>query len=166
MSLNVDLRKVVPAAQLKGEDEEDTHLLQKMLAEAERYLRSFSWCGGVREAYLGIGVGGIVGIFLFRIRPTSDHAGEWVWVVVGDLPSAYISVDGAPNPACALDGYIGAMEEWVDAADAGRPVDRLIPVNVAPTIENARQLRTRLEFLNREILSKYSDDLMDQSSPR
>jgi hypothetical protein len=163
MNIKVDLTKVVPAAHLKGENDEDTHLLTQMLTEATNYLSAFQWCKRIVESFFGIGVGGIMAVFLFRIKPSSEHVDEWMWVIVGDLPPAYITVDSAPNPACALDAYIGAMEEWVEAADSGRPVDNLIPVNIAPTSENARKLQRRLKFLDEEILSKYSADLVKPS---
>lgn len=131
-----------------------------MYQEALTYLNYYSWCGSVRESYVGMIFEGIVGIFLFRFEPTRKGIDEWVWVVVGDLPPAYLTLDECPNPGTALDGYIGAMEEWVEAAETGRSVADLIPVNLPATPENAERLRTRLAFLDRNILLKYyKDDL-------
>ena len=155
----IDLNKLSPAAAIKGENGNETELLKQMLREAEDYLLSFGWCGGINDSYLGIGVGGVVAVFLFRITPKCKDVDEWLWVIVGDIPPAYITTDCAPNPACALDAYIGAMQKWVNAAGAAEPVDDLIPVNVSPTVENARQLQTRLDFLDKKILSNYSRDL-------
>jgi hypothetical protein len=98
---------------------------------------------------------------LVRSRADQTGCSALDLVVVGDLPPAYIAVDDAPNPACALDSYIGAMEDWVDSVKAGRPVDHLIPVNIAPTAENAAKLASRLKFLDEEILSFYADDLSE-----
>lgn len=159
MNVRVDLSKVVPAARMKGESDDETVELQEMLEEASQYLQSFSWCAEILESFLGIGFPGMVSIFLFRIRPTRKETDEWIWIVIGDLPSAYITAEDAPNPASALDGYVGAMEEWVEAALTGKPTTDLIPVNVDPTPENARRLESRLQFLDREILSRYADDL-------
>ncbi len=159
MNVLVDLSKVVPVAEMRGDDEEDTHLLEEMREEAVNYLTSFRWCLQIIDSYFGLGVGGVVAVFLFRIEPGRENVDEWVWVVVGDLPPAYITVEDAPNPATALDGYIGAMQEWVDAASAGRTVDGLIPVNVPPTREYAEMLQSRLRFLDDEILTMYAEDL-------
>ncbi len=79
--------------------------------------------------------------------------------VVGDLPPAYITTEDAPNPATALDGYIGAMDDWVKAAKAGQSVADLIPVNVSPTVENAKRLESRLRFLDKEVLAHCAEDL-------
>lgn len=155
----IDFSKVVPASRLRGEDEQETTELKEMLREASTYLESFRWCRAIKAAYMGIGIAGVVGVFLFRIQPAEPEVDEWVWVIGGDLPPAYITVEDAPNPACALDAYIGAMEEWVKAAKAGRSSEDIIPVNVPATQENAEQLESRLRFLDREILANYREDL-------
>ncbi|MGZ8695092.1 MAG: hypothetical protein ACXWYS_06600 [Gaiellaceae bacterium] len=58
------------------------------------------------------------------------------------------------------------MRRWVAAASAGEPVDDLIPVEtsdgaapIEATPERARELEGRLQYLEREILSEYADDL-------
>jgi hypothetical protein len=163
MSASLDLSKVVPSVQLAGDDEEDTRLLRKMLRDAEDYLEAYKWCAGIVESYFGIGVGGVVAVFLFKIVPAGYDVDEWIWVIAGDLPPAYITTESAPNPACALDGYIGAMEEWVEAVRSGKPISDLIPVNAPATSEFAGALETRLKFLDREILSHYKDDLAASS---
>ncbi len=58
----------------------------------------------------------------------------------------------ARSPRSALDGYIGEMEAWIEAAENGRPTDELIPVNAAPTLQNAEALKSRLAFLENRIL--------------
>lgn len=161
LKITVDMSKVMPAALMRGEDRGETARLKEMLEEASRYIKSFPWCRGVEAAHLGIGVPGVVAVFLFDIVPSSEEVDDKVWVVVGDVPPAYITAEDSPNPATALDSYIGAMEEWVKAAKAGRSVENLIPVNVAPTAENAGRLESRLRFLDKEILSAYAADLTD-----
>lgn len=135
----------------------DTELAE-YLKEAREYLLYYNWCESILEEYVGLFVNRILGIFLFRIVPTRIDVDEWIWVVVGDLPPAYLTCDQCPTPVAALDGYIGAMTEWVDAAAQGKSVADLIPVNVPATLDNADLLRKRLEFLDKNILSKYPDD--------
>jgi hypothetical protein len=55
--VKLDLASVVPAAQLRGEDAEDTAQLKAMLAEAGRFLRGFRWAGDIESSYFGLGVG-------------------------------------------------------------------------------------------------------------
>lgn len=154
----MDFRHVVPTASMRGDSDEDTRLLFGMLQEASNYIKSFEWCRGVVESYFGLGVGGVVAVFFFRICP-AQGADEWLWVVVGDLPPAYLVTDRAPNGACALQAYIREMQAWVDAVRAGQPVDDIIPVNVPATPENAERLESRLRFLRDEILSARTDEL-------
>ena len=161
MRADVDMEKVVPAAFMRGEDAEETDLLRGMLAEAYAYFERFTWHRGVSAADYGLGVPGIIAIFLFEFEPSRPEMPDKVWIVVGDLPPAYIDVGDAPNPATALDGYIGAMSDWVDAAKSGRSVAGLIPVNVDPTYQNAEELESRVRFLDDSILSLYEEDLGD-----
>jgi hypothetical protein len=47
----------------------------------------------------------------------------------------------------------------VNAVREGQPTEELIPVNVAPTEEWAKELEGRLRFLEGAILSRYEADL-------
>ena len=162
MDGKVDFALLVPADQTQGDSDKDTVLLKAMHQEATKYIGSFPWCKKVKEEYFGIGVGKVFAIFLFRIEPANPKVDEWLWVVVGDLPSAYLVTDNAPNPACALDVYICEMGRWVTAVKEGKSVVGLIPVNVAPSLEHAKMLESRLSFLDRKILSEYKDDLLKE----
>ena len=128
-------------------------VLLKALQEASKYLSYYKWVSRIDEQFLGYAAEGIIYIFLFKILPNRVDVDSWIWVIVGDVPPAYITCEDAKTPAEALDGYIGAMEEWVETALRGKSVSRMIPVNVPATPENAELLRKRLEFLNKEILA-------------
>ncbi|MFN2468172.1 MAG: hypothetical protein ABR521_08615 [Gaiellaceae bacterium] len=172
MTPPVDLRKLTRCADFSEPDTEEAQLVDEMIERAHAYLSSFKWCSGIRECYLGdIVIGGVVAVLLFRINPARPDVDEWLWVVVGDLPPAYLVVDDAPNPAAALDVYIGEMERWVDAVKPGDPVDDLIPVEpggggdrLEPTAERAAELESRLRFLDAEILAHHAADLGDPNS--
>ena len=132
-----------------------------MVANACEYVSRFDWCRAVREAYVGDAtIGGIVAVVLVEIEPAAADVDDLFWVVVGDIPPAYIAGEGAITPADALDFYLGAMGEWVEAVKAGKPTDDLIPVTTTgggqalePTEEHAEMLATRLEFVARNILA-------------
>lgn len=130
-----------------------------MYTEAKDYLEFYDWCAQILDSYVGILHPGVVAVFLFEIRPSRKDVDDWVWVIVGDLPPAYVTTDQCPNPAAALEGYIGAMREWVEAASTAKSVASLIPVNVPATPEYAEKLRFRLDFLDERILIDYGDDL-------
>jgi hypothetical protein len=163
----VDFSKLVPCAEFAGEDAEDDALLREMIERGQSFLSSFPWCRKILECHIGdIAVGGIVVVLLLRIEPARRDIDEWLWVIAGDLPPAYLVTDEAPNAASALDAYMGEMERWVAAVKAGEPVDGLIPVETSgggeelePTLEVATDLERRLRFLNKEILSDHAEDL-------
>ncbi|MET0103816.1 MAG: hypothetical protein ABW072_01580 [Sedimenticola sp.] len=159
MSMPPDLSKVSRWPEYLAAEKENIAEMDSMYQEAREFLEFYEWCLGIEESYVGMIYPGIVAVFLFRITPSKEDVDEWIWVIVGDLPPTYLTTDECPNPATALDGYIGAMLEWVYAAQKDESVAELIPVNVPATKEHAAMLKTRLDFLDERILSDYRDDL-------
>jgi hypothetical protein len=142
------VRGVVPIDEMVGEDEQDTGVLRALASDAETFIQNHSWCKAIREFYYGNGYRGIVAIFLFRIEPTRPEVDEWLWVVVGDLPPAYIVIDDRETPSKALEGYIAEVSKWVELAKYGRWSKRFIHVNKPATRENADAVERRLNFLS------------------
>jgi hypothetical protein len=157
---------VVPLRMMKGDDEEDTALLQKMARDAEVYLRSFSWCDDLRSSNFGGGVGGVIAVFLFDIRTKRPEVGRWIWIVVGDVPSAYLPLEDAQSPAEVFKTYLKGMSNWVEYARSGakQPAGRDVPpVHVPPTPEWAEVLEKRLNSL-RLIIQPFFDDTGERNS--
>ena len=149
----LDTSKLVPTKNLRGDDEEDTVLLNEMLREAEAFVSKFPWCRSIAESCVSeVAIGGVVAAFLFRIEPASPEVDDQLWVIVGDLPPAYLVTDQAPDGETALRLYIGEMRRWVEAAKNRLYVDNLIPVEAPPTAENADALETRLDYIESRIL--------------
>ena len=162
MEVLVDLKKVIPSDEYRNHlCDDEIQGFDLMVDEARDYLTFYDWCLDISEMYTGIYHAGIVGVFLFKIKPSKPEIDEWLWIIVGDLPPAYITCEESPNAACALDSYIGAMQEWVEAAESGNSVANLIPVNVPATRENAEALKTRLKLLDERVLNEYEDDLKE-----
>jgi hypothetical protein len=152
---------LVPVAELIGDDEEETSLLKQMSQDAEVYLRSFSWCTDVCDSYFGGGVGGIFAVFLFNIQSTRTDLGRWIWIIVGDLPSAYLPIEDARSPKEVFNTYISGMNKWVELARLGRTGtidDGVPPVNVPPTPEWAEKLQHRLNSLALIIKPFFDED--------
>jgi hypothetical protein len=139
-------------SKIHWDDEEDRSLYQAMVAQARSFLEGFRWCAGVRALYGGKAVPGVVAVFLAEITPAEAGVDQTLWVVVGDIPSAYLVLDRAPNSNDALGIYIDNMRRWVSAVRAGESTRGLIPVNTDPTPESAEMLASRLDFLEREIV--------------
>jgi hypothetical protein len=163
MKLKVDFNRLTPATELSGEDPEDQALLEQMAVQARSYVESFKWCKEVVDCFIGdLAVGGVVAVFLVKIVPARRKVDEWLWTVVGDLPPAYFPADEAPTPVAVLSFYIQEMQLWIDAVLANRPIEDLILVETSdgaplePSRELAQMLESRLRFLEREIVPKYT----------
>ena len=148
----MDVKGVTPLDQVAAEDDQERAAIIRLADEAGSYLAGHRWVASVRETYYGTGFDDRIGTFLFRIKPAEPEVPEWVWVVAGDLPPLYIGLEDAATATEALDGYVGAMQSWIDAVRAGRSVEEEAPVAVEPTRENADQLQSRLDFIEREFL--------------
>lgn len=136
-------------------ENEERDLLKKMLDEAESYLGGFKWCRRIKKKYLGFGIGGVFAVLLFEIENKASPSDDLLWVIVGDIPPAYLVVhDGAQTPQDALKEYVDLMREWVAAVEIGGGVEELVPVNVDPTPENAQLLKSRLDYLQSEFLEE------------
>lgn len=143
---------VVPIAEMTGDDQEDSGLLQQAYLEARSFLLAHKWCLGIGEAHFGVGLGGVVAVFLLAVDPVPTRVDEWVWVIVGDIPPAYLVLDDCPNPIAALKTYVGLMREWVDLARDGVSSRKVIPVNAPSTPEYAMMLEDRLDTITNTIL--------------
>lgn len=143
-----------------GEDHEESEQLRALYEKARGFIKSFKWAGEIKDAHFGLGVADIIAIFLFELVPLAEDVDRFLWVIVGDVPPAYLVIDNASNPACALATYVAEMNNWVDAVNAGESIEQCIPVNGAPTKENAASLKKRLAFIEREILQCYTGDMM------
>lgn len=146
-----DLSKVSRLPLPVGDPDADSDL-DNALLEAREYIKSYDWARSIEAEYFGYGAEGIIYIFLFEISPGRPDVPGWIWVIVGDVPPAYMAGDDVQTPYEVLDGYIGAMEDWVEAARQGKSVAKLIPVNVPATPANAEMLDSRLKFLDEKVL--------------
>lgn len=139
---------------LRGRSRESARL-RRLLERATTYLRSHAWCPeAIAERFLGLGVGEVVAVFLFVLDEPVGGSDDRLWVVVGDLPSAYLVADRAPTPRDALAVYCELMERWCGAVEAGAGLADVFPVAAEATAENASALRSRVGFLRRHLLKE------------
>lgn len=144
----VDRTKVVPIDQMRGEDQEESRLLQEMAQEAASHARGLG--GDVRQLFFGGGVGGVAAVFLAELDK-STPVGGWTWIVVGDLPPAHLPVGPNKTPADALSAYIAVMEKWVAAVRQGENAQSITTVIAPPDAEHADMLDSRLRMLKEDI---------------
>ncbi len=127
--------------------------VRELAQEAETFISSQSWCARVEAVNLAWGSAGVLGVFQVRLTPAKPMVDPVLWVVVGDLPSAYLVIDDAPTWRDALQAYVQEMSRWVASVREGQSLSDVIPVTAEPTLANARLLEVRLQFIEREILA-------------
>jgi hypothetical protein len=126
--------------------------VRELAKEAKAFLATHEWCGEVTEVKLAFAVAGVLGVFEVELAPTRPEVDAVLWVVVGDIPPAYLVQDEAPTWKDALRGYVLEMHRWVHAVRHKLPLDDVIPVEAEPTADHAEMLASRLAFIETEIL--------------
>lgn len=124
-----------------------------LVNEAVDYLKSFSWCKKISSGWLAKDFGYILCIFYFEIEPLEgSNADNNLWVIVGDLPPAYLDTIECNTPHEAVEIYCFLMEEWIESVKEGKPLENCYPISVEPTIEHANMLHSRIESIKRDYL--------------
>ena len=131
--------------------------VRELAEEAEGFLASHRWCKKVTEVRLAWATAGVLGVFQIDLIPASPGVDSTLWVVVGDIPPAYLVTDDAPTWRDALRGYVAEMSRWVHAVRHGLPLDDVIPVEAETTPEHAEMLASRLAFIETEIIESNSE---------
>lgn len=148
----VDIKGFQRFPEITGDDERDTALLRGMANTARKFITQFAWCPPLATIYLAHGVGDIVAVFLAEFSQRIGETDDKLWVIVGDLPSAYLVVEPEDSAAKALERYCELMEDWIAAVRDHSDLRDVYPVAAEPTTENAEMLEKRVAFLLAEII--------------
>lgn len=107
--------------------QEDIREIVACFDQAERYLSSMRWCGGIVETrLLGAWPPGFC-VFLCEIVPLED-ADPALWVIVGDVPPLYLDTERLRSVEAALETYAAYLEDWNDAMRKPELLDVLPPL--------------------------------------
>jgi hypothetical protein len=143
---------------IQGDSPGDTALLRGMAVEARTFLSSFQWCPPIKAVFLGYGVGNVVAAFLVQLTEAIRGKDEFLWVIVGDLPSIYMVTDNAPTASDALSIYCDIANKWADAVLQRKDTTKTFPIKAEPTLENANLLKKRICFLREQIIPRARGD--------
>jgi hypothetical protein len=126
----------------------------KLHTEAKAYLEAQSWCTNLIQTWYepDLTIYEKVGVFLFEIAPANQTVDKFIWIIIGDLPTVYLD-QSVKTGKEALEVYCDLMDDWANSVIEGNSLDDCFPVEVAPTIENAGQLKRRIDFIRRELLT-------------
>jgi hypothetical protein len=128
----------------------------KLSVEATEYLHSFKWCTKIKKGYLCKEWGYRLCVFYFEIEAV-DQALTNVWVVVGDMPPAYIDSKHAVSPSQALERYVVLMDDWIAHVKTGKSVVECYPVHVEPIEKYADMLLQRTEKIKNFFIPELSN---------
>jgi hypothetical protein len=150
----IQLKKLHDINILGSEFRGDKTRITKQSRDAKDELARYYWCTSVDKIWFGAGVPGIFCSFLCAITTNSEGIDSFLWVVNGDLPTAYFVTDSAPEGYSALEVYIGLMNDWVVSARTGGDMQLCYPVGVAPNTEHVRMLVGRLNLIKSYLLEE------------
>ncbi len=121
--------------------------------KAKGYIDSFDWCIKTLDCWYDkdYSLYDKLAVFLFNIQPLNDNVDDYIWIIVGDLPSVYLD-KSITNGKEALEAYCDLMSEWSDNVKDGFSVSQCYPVVTEPTIDNAVLLDKRIAFIKQNIL--------------
>ena len=136
---------------------EELQSILNLYEEAKEYLEEFNWCNSIKKSWYEkeFGIYEKIGIFLFEIDPINESVDDFIWVIVGDLPSVYLDKSVTTGRE-ALETYCELMEEWAENVKTGASLEECYPVPADPTTENAEQLLNRILFIRKELLLEHS----------
>ena len=142
--------QTLPIDRRKIENSEDDRLVG-IANEGLRYIKAFPWVRCVKNATLYFGVSNIIALLFVEIDG-ANKVDKYLWVVSGDLPSAYFVTDLAKDAKSSLHVYCELMEQWCLAVVLGKGIEEAFPVEAEPTKENAKSLRKRIDFIKQNII--------------
>lgn len=132
---------------------EEIQAILSLYYDAKNYIEDFDWCVSTKKCWYDkdFGIYLKVGVFLFEIEPLNNNVDDFIWIIVGDLPSVYLD-KSIKSGKEALEQYCELMQEWADNVKSDKSLEECYPVPVDPTIQNAELLSSRLAFVRRELL--------------
>ncbi len=148
----IDVSKFQLYPAILGEDDDDTALLKDMAKEALRFLPGLEGAPPAERLYLAFGVGGLVAVFLAELTgPLHDRPDTQIWIVVGDLPEAFIGI-ACRNPVMVLQSYCELMDDWADRVLGRKDMSVAYLIHAEPTPRHARMLKDRIKLIRRDII--------------
>ncbi|MDL2213830.1 hypothetical protein LJC29_07685 [Bacteroides sp. OttesenSCG-928-N06] len=140
-----------------NDDIEHIDEVLELSTEAQKYLSSFPWCNKILRGWLAKSWGYMLCVFYFEIEPKPLYgADNFLWIIVGDIPPAYIDIESAHNELEALEAYVYLMEEWINTFRQGKSIENCFPINIEPSEKYANMLSKRMEIVKTNFIPELS----------
>jgi len=147
----MDLPRTLPVDLRDLKTEEDVWI-NKFGIEALNYISNFKWVESVKIAKIELAFYKMLVLCSFEINPARKGIDRNIWVVTGNLPSAYFVGDRINDNSDALIVYCDIMEDWVNCIFSGGNLHNCFPVNADPTWDNAKMLSARIKYIREELI--------------
>lgn len=119
---------------------------------ASAYIQGFQWCKEVKESVLYLNLGSTLCIFLLEIENSSSTEDNFLWIMVGDIPSMYLDVYGPKTTIQVIEDYVFLAKQWISKVESGLSVANCYPFEAAPTLEMAEMLKKRIKFYEEKLI--------------
>ncbi len=157
---------MVDCRRISAADTDDVEGILSLCREAERFVASFDWCRRVRRMYFDRGFR-YAAVFYCKLEARRNADPE-VWVIVGDLPPAYLDTY-CKNGAEALVLYCWWLDRWAMAVRNGESVEAFMPIvarssyePVTPSLECAEMMENRVAFIKRNLLQDAESEISQE----
>lgn len=128
-----------------------------LINESKIYLASQKWCGEIYEGWLFTNIGYALCIFLYRIDKLQSSEDNLVWIVVGDIPPAYLDTYNVESTKEVIENYIELVEDWIENAESGNSFEDCFPFKSDTPEESITMLKTRIQLLKNSFLPNIAD---------
>src|SRR4051812_4095173 len=82
-----------------------------LVASAQDYLSQHHWCDKINHGWLFTNIGYAVCIFLFDIENSEGNDDHLLWVLVGDMPSMYLSAYNTHSTENVIETYVRLVHD-------------------------------------------------------
>jgi hypothetical protein len=124
----------------------------KMHQKASLYIKGFRWCREVKDSTLYLNLGSTLCVFLVEIDNIASNEDNFLWIMVGDIPSMYLDVYGAKTTIEVLSRYNALAKDWIFNVEHKLSVDDCYPFDTESTIKMAYMLKKRVDFVEKTII--------------
>ncbi len=125
--------------------------------KAENYLLGFYWCQEIKNCFLYTNIGRVFSIYIFEIVNTASVEDDFLWIIVGDIPSMYLNVFVDDTTIKVIENYIDLAQDWINQIKNGHSVAECYPFNAQPTIELAELLQKKISFMRDSVIQNIDD---------
>jgi hypothetical protein len=135
--------------------------LAVLVQESKDYLNSHSWCTKINDGWVFINLGRVLCIFLYAIENNQSPDDNLLWVVVGDLPAAYLDTFTVSDTKDVLKVYTELVNDWIVHVESNQSLDDCFPLKSDRSLESTEMVKRRIVLLQNNIMPEIGEMRFD-----